>query len=90
MRALVRAHGLTPADVLTIDLTVDPTFLGVCNIAVPETGMQSKLSLKATAAMALLGDLTAEPAAFDDARARDPTLRTWLERITAGCPWPSS
>ena len=80
MLELVRAHALTAAAISSLELTVDPTCLGVCDIEAPATGMQAKFSLKATAAMAVLGDATADPAAFNDARARAPELVSLMRR----------
>src|SRR5438067_7098743 len=55
---------------------------GVCDIAEPATGLEGKFSLRATTAMALLGDDTSDPAAFNDDRMNDDSLRTMRDRIT--------
>jgi 2-methylcitrate dehydratase PrpD len=81
VRALVREHALEPAAVSSIDLTVDETCLGVCNIARPDTGLEAKFSLRATAALALLGADTADPTTFSDAQAAKPALRELCERV---------
>ena len=52
-----------------------PDLLQICNIAEPATGLEGKFSLRATAAMALLGDDTADMAAFNDARMARPRPR---------------
>jgi 2-methylcitrate dehydratase PrpD len=82
VRALVREHALEPAAVSGIDLTVDETCLGVCNIARPETGLEAKFSLRATAALALLGADTTDPTTFSDAQAAKPALRELCERVS--------
>jgi 2-methylcitrate dehydratase PrpD len=79
--ALKRQQPIAADDVEQIVLTVDDTCLGVCAIEQPETGMQAKFSLKATAAMALAGDATDDPKAFDDARVTSPELTSLMERV---------
>jgi len=78
---LLTQHGLDPDQLTQLELAVDETCRGVCNIERPETGTQAKFSLKATAALALLGDATADPRTFSDERARSPELVHWLERV---------
>ncbi|MCC6472224.1 MAG: MmgE/PrpD family protein [Burkholderiales bacterium] len=75
MLKLKNDHGAGPADVRAIELQVPPGHLAVCNIAEPLTGLEAKFSLRASAAMALLGDDTGSIAAFNDARARHPEVR---------------
>ena len=58
-----------------------PDLLQICNIAEPATGLEGKFSLRATAAMALLGDDTADMAAFNDARMRDRDLVAMRDRV---------
>ena len=81
VRALVREHGVVADAVERIELRVDPTCFGVCNIERPRSGLEGKFSLRATAAMALLGDDTASPEAFSDARMTCPKLAALIERI---------
>jgi 2-methylcitrate dehydratase PrpD len=81
LHELKRSQPMAAADVEQIELTVDETCLGVCAIEHPENGMQAKFSLKATAAMALLGDATADPRAFDDARVTSPEIASVMERV---------
>jgi 2-methylcitrate dehydratase PrpD len=81
IHALRAAQPLAAEAVERIVLTVDPTCLGVCAIENPGSGMQAKFSLKATAAMALLGDATADPRAFDDARVTSPELAQVMEKV---------
>lgn len=56
--------------------------MGVCDLPEPTTGLEGKFSLRATAAMALLGDDTSDPAAFTDARMRDPAFLKMRDRVT--------
>ncbi len=54
----------------------------MCDIAEPRTGLEGKFSLRATTAMALLGDDTGDPEAFTDERMASAELRGMLERVT--------
>nr|MDP9235892.1 MmgE/PrpD family protein [Chloroflexota bacterium] len=56
--------------------------IGVCDIPEPTTGLEGKFSLRVTTAMALLGDDTTDPAAFNDARMCDPALVAMRDRVT--------
>ncbi len=65
----------------SVEVTVAPTLLGVCNIQEPATGLEGKFSLRATTALALLGRDTAELATYSDATMRDPALVRLRDRI---------
>jgi 2-methylcitrate dehydratase PrpD len=79
--ALAQAQHFGAADVERVELYVDATCLGVCAIERPRTGMEAKFSLKATAAMALLGDATEDPRTFSDARAQAPEVRELMDKV---------
>ena len=64
-----------------IRVIVPPGSLAVCNIHEPQTGLEGKFSLRATVAMALCGDDTADPASFTDERMRDPALVSVRDRV---------
>lgn len=86
-----RAHSFTIDDVLRVELAVDETCLGVCAIERPETGMEAKFSLKCTAAMALLGDTTADPRAFETTRVTSSEVRGVMQRVTLAVePMPAT
>lgn len=72
--ALRDAHGLTPDTVRRVVLRVPPFVEGVCDIATPVSGLETKFSLRMVAAFALAGVDTADPASFSDAHASDPSL----------------
>lgn len=78
---LKREHGLRAADVKRVELNVPRPHLSVCNILEPKTGLEMKFSLKATAAMALLGDDTHAIAAYNEKRAADPELTGLAARV---------
>ena len=64
-----------------IRVIVPPGSLAVCNIQEPKTGLEGKFSLRATVAMALCGDDTADPASFTDERMQDPALVSVRDRV---------
>lgn len=64
-----------------IEVRVAPGSLGVCNIAEPSTGLEAKFSLRATTAMALLGDDTTDLAAYSDERARAPEIAALRDKV---------
>lgn len=75
-------RGVDPRDIETVEVTVHPAALRVCNIAEPTTGLEGKFSLRATAAMALLGDDTADVTAFSDERMAARELVALRDRVT--------
>jgi len=74
-------HALAPGRIVRVEVGVDPSLLTVCDIAEPRTGLEGKFSLRATTAMALLGDDTADPATFTAARMCDPDLVRLRDRV---------
>jgi 2-methylcitrate dehydratase PrpD len=81
MLELKNTQGVTPANVEAIEVQVPPTFLTVCNIQEPKTGLESKFSLRAVTAMALLGDDTHDIAAYNAERANSPELIKLRDRV---------
>ena len=80
---LVRNHGLGGArEVAEVRVVVHPSCMDVCAISEPATGLEGKFSLRATVAMALLGDDTADPEAYTDERMRSPELVAVRDRVT--------
>lgn len=77
LAAKVPAH-----EIDTVEVHVAPESLDVCAIAEPATGLEAKFSLRATTAMALLGDDTTDAAAYTDARAGHPELVALRDRVT--------
>jgi len=80
-RRLCLQHRLTDAEVRRVIVRVSSGSDGVCNIATPRTGLETKFSLRHTVAMALAGIDTSSMASYDDASAADPLLSTLRERI---------
>ena len=82
MLALRNEHGVAPQDVRRIEVQVSPGHLGVCNIAEPATGLEAKFSLRATAAMALLGEDMSSLATFNDECVTRAEVRELGKRIS--------
>jgi 2-methylcitrate dehydratase PrpD len=78
---LALAHEVDAGDIAGVEVQVAPELLEVCNIAQPATGLEGKFSLRATTAMALLGDDTTDTAAYSDARMADSELLALRDRV---------
>jgi 2-methylcitrate dehydratase PrpD len=63
-----------PEDITSVEVHVAPALLGVCNIERPATGLEGKFSLRATTALALLGEDTSDPATYSDSKMAAPRL----------------
>jgi 2-methylcitrate dehydratase PrpD len=77
----VRGSGVAPDAIRSIEVHVAKTSLSVCNIASPQTGLETKFSLRHTAAYAALGLDTAAIATYSDANATEPELVALRERV---------
>lgn len=73
-RKLRDEHGLSPADIASVRLRVEKGADRVCNIPEPATGLETKFSLRMTAAFAIAGVDTAGMTNYDAANAADPAL----------------
>jgi 2-methylcitrate dehydratase PrpD len=69
-------------DVASIDIHVAPGHLSVCNIASPQSGLETKFSLRHTAALAACGKDTAAIQTYSDENACDATLTMVRDRVT--------
>lgn len=76
------AGEVAPADVDAVEVHVAPESLDVCAIPEPTTGLEGKFSLRATTAMALLGDDTTDAATYSDERVRSSELVALRDRVT--------
>ncbi|WP_216665310.1 MmgE/PrpD family protein [Pseudoruegeria sp. HB172150] len=65
----------------TVTLRVHPSWLKVCNIETPETGLAAKFSLRLCAAMALDGQETADLATFSDEACKRPRLIELRDKV---------
>ena len=67
---LRREFALQVDAIRKVTLSVDEGHLRVCNIEKPQTGLEVKFSLRATNALALLGENTANDATYSDTNAK--------------------
>jgi 2-methylcitrate dehydratase PrpD len=65
-----------------VEVRVAPGSLDVCAIPEPQSGLEGKFSLRATTALALLGDDTASLATYSDRRMADSDLTEMRDRVT--------
>ncbi|MCG8381394.1 MAG: MmgE/PrpD family protein [Gammaproteobacteria bacterium] len=77
-----REHQLSPEAITRIQVTVDPNSLRVCNILSPETGLETKFSLRHTAAFALAGIDTAAMNSYSDEHAKDRHLVALRNKVS--------
>ncbi len=73
--------GVAADGIESVELQVPRNFLTVCNIQEPATGLEAKFSLRAVAAMALLGDDTRDIAAYTAERVTRSELIRLRDRI---------
>jgi 2-methylcitrate dehydratase PrpD len=74
-------HAVDPEAIESVAVTVAPALLGVCNIAEPSTGLEGKFSLRATTALALLGEDTSALSTYSDEKMRDARLVRLRDRV---------
>lgn len=73
---------LAPEDVSAVEITVNPCYLKVCNIAEPGTALETKFSYRMTAAMALSGRDTGFLGTFSHEACSDPQLTGLRDRVS--------
>jgi len=78
---LRHTHAIDEAAIRAVEVHVSPIPLGVCNIEQPSTGLEGKFSLKATVALALLGDDTSALSTYSDGKMREPALVAMRDRV---------
>jgi 2-methylcitrate dehydratase PrpD len=79
---LMERNAISPKQIVDVELHVPRGHLSVCNIPFPKNGLQSKFSLRHTAALAISGKDTAAIATFSDELANDTQLVSLRERVT--------
>jgi len=82
IKLLRQQQSFSGPDLAAIELHVAPGHLSVCNIASPRTGLETKFSLRHTAALAACGKDTAAIQTYSDENAADATLTMVRERVT--------
>jgi 2-methylcitrate dehydratase PrpD len=74
-------HRLDPEKIGAVEVRVASPLLDVCNIEEPRTGLEGKFSLRATTALALLGEDTADLATYSEAKMAEPRLVALRDRV---------
>ncbi len=74
-------HRLDPKAIDTVEVRVHPSLFSICNIEDPKTGLEGKFSLRATTAMALLGEDTSDLATFSDRKITAPDVVSLRDRV---------
>lgn len=87
VNALRKAYSLKLADLVGIELHVNPGHLKICGIEVPTTGLETKFSLPMMAAMALSGVDTASEACYTDELAARPDLVALRRKVQVVTDW---
>lgn len=86
---LRQKHAIAADTISKVTMKVDEGHLGVCNIEKPSSGLELKFSLRATSALALLGENTADDSLYSDATAarhevidlcRKFDIQTWTQK----------
>lgn len=80
-RKLHDGERLDPADIASVTLKVEKGADRVCNIPAPTTGLETKFSLRMTAAFALAGIDTAGMANYNETNATDAGLNGIREKV---------
>jgi 2-methylcitrate dehydratase PrpD len=75
-------HNLTPDRIEKIELRVPESYLKMCNILEPTTGLEAKFSLRVTAAMGLAGENTAKIANYNEDLCTDGTIVNLRDKTT--------
>lgn len=75
------AEGLTPDEVEQIQLEVPNQHLKICNIEEPNSGLQTKFSMRHIAAMTLYGVETARIEAYTDEAAHNEKYKSMARRV---------
>lgn len=78
---LRREFDLDAKAIRKVTLSVDEGHLRVCNIQKPQTGLEVKFSLRATNALALMGENTASDATYTDNTARRGDLVDLTDKV---------
>jgi 2-methylcitrate dehydratase PrpD len=81
LRRLREREGFAAADVDQVRVLATEMQMGMCAIPEPATGLETKFSLRHTAALALAGEDTGAITTFSDAKANDPDLVALRRRV---------
>jgi 2-methylcitrate dehydratase PrpD len=79
---LRQTHRLSPEEIRAVRVRANSHCNEICNIAEPRTGVETKFSLRATAAFALTGLETFRPEVFSDANANSTYLNALRDKVS--------
>ncbi len=82
LRRIRASADLTPEEVEAVTIHADAAQMRMCAIEHPSTGLETKFSLRHTAALVLSGFDTASIGVFGDVQARDRALVALRNRVT--------
>jgi len=82
LQSLRAEQDLAAGDIAEVTLVVDNGHLSVCNIEEPATGLETKFSLRHTAAFALAGEDTSAMETYSDDNANRPDLVELRRKVT--------
>ncbi len=82
LMSLRDAHGVTLKAVETVEITVHPQYLDICNIPDPRTGLEAKFSYRQLASMMLGGVPTDRLESFTDDICKDSDIAVFRDRVT--------
>jgi 2-methylcitrate dehydratase PrpD len=74
-------HRFDPNAIEEVEVRVHPSLFSICNIQEPKTWLEGKFSLRATTAMALLGEDTSDLATFSDEKVTAPAVISLRDRV---------
>ena len=74
-------HGLSASDIDSVNITTNPRWLKVCNIAEPETGLQAKFSYRQVVAMVMNGQDTSALASYSESACADGHNRQMRNKV---------
>lgn len=82
LSALTKEVDVAPTEVVSLEISVNPRWLKVCDIKYPRTGLEVKFSYCWLAGMVLYDISCADPAAFTTERAVDPALAAFAQKVS--------
>jgi 2-methylcitrate dehydratase PrpD len=82
LREVVFASAINPEQIEHVRIKTHPRWLTVCNIAAPQTGLETKFSYRHTAALLVCGHDTGKLETYTDDLAQDDSVQAIRKRVT--------
>ena len=80
--SLKKVNNLNPETIEKIEIETNPSWLKVCNIEKPKTGLESKFSYKLTAAMSIYGHDTSDLDTYNDEICFEDKMVNMSDKVT--------